>query len=100
MAILPGTATDAQVLGNTVNALIGLRKAYERIEELHSFTAGVAVADLTGLGLDPGTAQGILNALADAHGEYMIRTTGSDPRNPGAGYIYAASQNQLIGPQL
>lgn len=99
MPIPPGTTSGIQIIQNVTRSLVNLRDAYQETEYLESWLSELVVADLEGQGIDPVTSQQILNAIADAHGEYMLRTTGSDPRNVGPGYDYAASQIALIGPQ-
>ena len=91
--------TALQITVNVQNKLAAHRRALEDLADVYAWSSGVAASDLVAIGFSAADAQSLLNAIADAHGEYMIHTTGTDPRNPPAPYIYAASQNALLGPQ-
>lgn len=76
------------------------RDALVAIKEVSDGIAGESVQDWVTAGMPQTQAQTLYNAITDGMGEYNIHYTGSDPRNVGAGYIYAASQEQVIGPLI
>jgi hypothetical protein len=95
--------TAAQL--NNTAALIfrNLRDALTAAAELHSWTSGLSSAELVAAGFSStGAADTYLSAAADGHALYLIHTTGLPPGSypqPSSAYVYAASQNQVIGPQ-
>lgn len=99
-AILPGTLSAPQLIANCTNALTRLRDALADCEEQNAFLKAHTSADLQGMGMDPATAQGLLNAMADANGLAQIQDTGTDPRNPPPPYVYATSQREFTNVQL
>lgn len=88
-----GTITDT-----VVTLARSTRDVLTRAGEVHAFLAGLSLADLQGLGMSAGDAQAILNASADLAGLADLYSTGTDHRNPGAGYVYAASSRAIVGP--
>lgn len=102
MAIFNSANTSvAAIIQNTQMKLKALRAAYDEILELYAWSSGVSVADLTAIGFTSADAATLLSAIADAHAEYMIRTTGQPPGTypqAASAYVYAASQTQVIGP--
>lgn len=97
--ILPGTTSSQQIIAQCTNALTRLRDAFNDCTEQHLFLNAHIATDLEALGMDPNTAQGLMNAMADAWGLGQIQNTGTDPRNPGAGYVYATSQREFTNVQ-
>lgn len=94
---------NGQLIINNVQALLAqIRDANtSKAQYLHDFQAEVSLADLTavppdGPGLDSATAQALLSACADAWGHAQLYQTGTDSRNPGAGYVYGASQKLVL----
>jgi hypothetical protein len=93
--------SKAQVLANVQTKLSQLRAALQDIDDVYSWSSGVSEADLVGLGFTPADADALLSAIQDAHAEHLIHTTGLPPATypqPASAYIYAASQNAVIGP--
>lgn len=98
-------ANAATLVYQVQQALAQIRSAMQTAEALHDWSAGTALADLTaaapdGPGMPQADAQAILSACADAYGLSQLYNTGTDPRNPGAGYVYGASQKIVIGPKV
>ena len=102
MAIInSGGMTASQIIAIVQEALGAHRAALERVNELYAWTSGIAAADLEAapLNMAAADANALLAAVADAHGEYLIHTAGSDPNHPiNPAYVYAASQTALLGP--
>lgn len=101
MAVFDGI-TEAQVLQLTTQKLIALRAALDDVADLYKWASGLAVADLTTLGMSTPGANALLSAIADAHALSLIYTTGLPPSTypqPASAYVYAASQATVIGPQ-
>jgi hypothetical protein len=94
---------SGSVIINVQAKLVALRKAFDDIATLYAWSSGVSSADLQAIGFSAADAATILSAIADAHAEYLIRTTGQPPGTypqAASAYVYAASQTQVIGPQL
>ncbi len=94
----------ATIMQQVTLALKNHRQALEVIEQLFAWSAGIAASDLEAapIGMSATDATALLTAIADAHAEYLIHTTGLPPGTypqPSSAYIYANSQNQFIGPQ-
>lgn len=98
-----GASVNGQVIVNNVTtALAQIRSAMTAARYLHDFSSAISLNDLTavppdGPGLDSATAQALLSACADAYGFSQLYDTGTDPRNPPAGYVYGASQKLVLG---
>jgi soluble lytic murein transglycosylase-like protein len=97
-----GNTSPQSVISQVQQGLAQIRSAMQTAEALHDWAAAVAQADLTnpppaGLGMPAADAQAILSACADAYGHFLLYSTGTDPRNPPAGYVYGASQKLVIG---
>ena len=93
------------IINQVQQALVQIRAAMAIAEALYGWSSGVALSDLTtpppnGPGIPQADAQAILSACADANGLALLYNTGTDPRNPGAGYVYGASQKIVIGPRV
>jgi hypothetical protein len=103
MAIVNAPNLNAGVvIGNIQQKLIAHRKALADLADLFAWSSGITAADLTGVGVSPDDAPVILSAIADAHAEYLLHTTGLPPATypqPPQTYVYGASQTQVIGPQ-
>jgi len=98
-------ASAAQIITQVQVALAQFRTALQVAGSLYGWSAGVALNDLTaappdGPGMAQADAQDLLSAIADANGLLALFTTGTDPRNPGAGYNYGASVRRVIGPRV
>lgn len=101
--------TPGQLVANLVTLLKLHRQVLEQLNDYAAWASGVAASDLeqAPFNFSAVTANGILSAAADAHAEYLIHTTGQAPATypqvptaaPGP-YVYAASQNALIGYSL
>lgn len=104
MAIVNATnLTAAQIMQQVISALRNHRQALEVINDLFAWSSGISAADLTAapINMPASDANAILGAIADAHAEVLIHTTGQPPGSypqAASAYIYAASQNQVIGP--
>ena len=102
MAVLPGTATSQQLLGNCIAALIELRSDLEKCADLQGWISAHSQADLVAMGLDSGTATALMSAMADAAALSQIYNTGLPPGSypqPASAYVYGTSQRAIIGPQ-
>lgn len=102
--------SGSQVKSNAINLLKQHRAILSQLNDYYLWSSGVAASDLTTAwpnDFDTPTANGLLSAIADAHAEYQIHMTGQAPSTypqvpttaPGP-YVYAASQNALIGPNI
>lgn len=95
--------TQAQVVQLVQQRLLALRAALDGVNDLFGWTSGVSAADLVTLGFSQADAGQILSAVADAHAEYLVHTTGQAPSTypqvTGTPYVYAASQRLVLGPQ-
>jgi hypothetical protein len=90
--VIFGAITQSQLTMNTQQRLVALRTAFQGVQELYAWTSGQSAAALEGMGFSASDA----NALAS------INATGLPPSTypqPGTAYVYAASQNAVIGPQ-
>lgn len=97
MAIFAGIS-QAFVTNNAQSALSQLREALQRCTEIRQWLAAYSSSDLVALGFSSADASAILSAFADADGLNQVYLTGTDSRDPGAGYVYANSQRVIIGP--
>lgn len=100
------TGTSPQAVVNQVSGVLTqLRNSLAAAKELQLWAAGVSISDLIALGFEPDAddnttsadAVAIKSALADADGFAQLFDTGTDARNPGAGYIYGQSIRAVIG---
>lgn len=98
--------TAGQIMARVSGALVNHRQAMEVLNSIYAWTSGITAADLeaappNGPGLSVVDANAVLTAVADAHAEYLIHVTGQAPSSypqVSSPYVYAASQNALIGP--
>jgi hypothetical protein len=98
-------ASAAQIIAQVQVALAQFRSGLAIAGSLYGWSSGVALDDLTaappdGPGMAQADAQDLLSAIADANGLLQLFLTGTDPRNPGAGYNYGASVRLVIGPRM
>lgn len=106
MAILnSANLTASQIVGGAITLLKQHRLVLDQLAEYYNWSAGITAADLEAapFSLDSATASGLLAAIADAHAEYAIHNSGQAPGTypqVTGPYIYAASQNALIGPAI
>lgn len=107
MAIVnAANVTAAGLMQSLRQALRNHQRALEVIEETYAWAAGISAADLeamppNGPGMTSADAMAFLTAVNDAHAEYLLHTTGLPPGTypqPPSAYVYAASQNALMGP--
>jgi hypothetical protein len=102
MAINDPNLTGQQVAAQVTQRLTTLRNALDGVGDLYGWTSGVALSDLEGLGLSAAWAGQLLSAVADAHALAQIYATGQPPGSypqAASAYVYAASQQQVIGPR-
>jgi len=95
--------TPQQIVSRVAQALVNHRQALTVLNDLYAWTSSLSLADLTAapIGMDSATAQALLSAVADAHAEYLVHTTGQAPSSypqVSSPYPYAASQTAVIGP--
>lgn len=104
MPVFNASNANANVLvGNLQQALRAHQKALDTINSLYAWASGLAAADLVAVGFSAIDATAFLSAIADAHAEYLIHTTGLPPSTypqPASAYPYAASQNAVVGPTI
>jgi hypothetical protein len=97
-----GSTLNAGVIAGTVQQkLKAHRAALNDLNDLYAWSSGISAADLEGAGFTAADAQELLSALNDAHAEYVLHNTGQPPAaypQAASSYMYAASQNQVIGP--
>jgi hypothetical protein len=100
MAAPFGQLTLAQVESSIQNNCVALRNALYNLQKAHGWISAYSAGDLEGapLSAPSADAQALLNAAADGNGLALLAVTGTDPRNPGAGYVYMASINAVAGP--
>ena len=99
MAIF-GAITLAQVQGNIQAQLANHQRALEALNDTYTWLSAYSASDLVALGYSSADATATLNAVADAHAEYLIHTTGqapgSYPQVTGP-YNYSTSQHVIVG---
>lgn len=107
MAILnSGNLSQSFIVQRAIDILKQHRAILSQLNDYYSWSSGITAADLEGppFNLDAATANGLLSAIADAHAEYLIHTTGQAPATypqvTGTPYQYHASQDALIGPNV
>lgn len=98
-----------QVLVNSVQqGLVQIRNAMNVAADLQAWAAGVTPEELTRVGGTPfpvltlDEAKALLTAIADAYALSCYYNTGLPPAGypqPGAPYVYGASQRIVIGPR-
>jgi len=102
LATTTGLSTS-QVQSLIQQKLLTLRNALSDITELHTWTSGLAQADMeTAAGLSAADALTYLSAVADAAAVASIYSTGQPPGTypqPASEYVYGATSAQVIGPQ-
>lgn len=95
--------TPAQVQSLIQNAMAAHRNALRTLQDLYGWSSGLAVADMeTAAGVSEADATTYLSAIADGNAEantHFTGTPGGSYPAPSSDYIYAATQNQVIGPQ-
>jgi len=90
---------QAQCLSIIQGKLRSIRDSLGEARELHAWSAGLSTAEIAqATGLTDPDAQTLQSAMADAAGLGDLYSLGTDDRNPGPGYVYGASQIQVIGP--
>lgn len=94
--------TPQQIINSAIIALKTFRDSLNNVNDYYLWSSGITLADLTSppLNMEADTAQGLINAIADAHNEWVNHFNGLPASLPGTGYVYGASQNALIGPNL
>ncbi len=99
----PGSLSPQQIITLAQSRLAAHRRALLDINELYGWLSAQSDPDLvTGLGFDVDALAAVRSAMADAHAEYQLYSTGTVPGSypqPASAYIYAASQIRVIGPQ-
>lgn len=106
MTMFNAANANGNMIIQQVQAILAqIRDAMAAAEYLSDFQNAVALGDLTaappnGPGMDSTTAQDLLSACADAYGHSLLYQTGTDPRNPGAGYVYGASQKIVLSTKI
>jgi len=95
-----GQFTLPQIESSVQNALVALRNDLARLQNIHAWLSAYSAADFEGapLSMPAADAQALFSAVADANGLAQLAATGTDSRNPGAGYVYMASINTVAGP--
>ena len=95
---------NAQQITGTVQSILARhRDSLQLLAGMYAWSSGVSNAELVAVGFSSTDAATLQGAIADAHAEYLIHTTGQAPSGypqvTGTPYVYQASQNQVIGPQ-
>jgi hypothetical protein len=94
--------TPEQILGTVQFKLRTLRAALHDVQDAEGWAAGIVPADLVTDTFTEAQAEALLSALADANALAQIYTTGkppsSYPQPTGTPYVYANSQQAVIGP--
>jgi hypothetical protein len=100
MAAPFGQFTLAQIESSVQNALVALRNDLTRLQNIHAWLSAYSAGDFEGapLSMPAADATAIFSAVADANGLAQLAFTGTDSRNPGAGYVYMSSVNAVAGP--
>lgn len=93
----------SQITGIVQEALSAHRAALERVNDLFAWTSGIGAADLEAapISMPAADAGALLSAIADAHAEYQLHTTGLPPATypqPAQAFVYGASQTAVLGP--
>lgn len=98
-----GNISSGQLTVNLQNLLRAHMLALEALADLYAASSGWALADLEAVGFTPADAAAYQAAVADAHAEYLIHTTGLPPGTypqPASAYVYGASQAAVLGPAI
>ena len=93
--------SQEQCLAAIQGKLKAIRDSLDAAKVLHAWAAGLSTDEIAAAtGLSGADAQTLQSAMADADGLSDLYSTGTDGRNPppGPGYVYGASQIQVIGP--
>lgn len=92
--------TAAFILGQAIQALKVHRTALEVVNDIYTWTSGITAADLQAapINMSANDATALLNAITDAHNEYVNRNLGLPATLPATGYKYGATQDALVGP--
>jgi len=101
MPIVNAENTSAQLIFQQVIAVLKQhRLALEACEGEYKWSSGITAADLMAapISMPAAGAQAIINALADAHAEYVNHSLGLPAVLPATGYRYGDSQATVIGP--
>lgn len=101
MAIgFPAGVTAQYIVNNAQAKLKALQRAFEDCEDFYQWLSAYGAADLEAapIGLDADSAQALLNAFADAHQEYQVRTGAQGFPTATLPYSFIASQRAVIGP--
>lgn len=90
---------SVQLVQQRIVSLIGsLRDVLTQLQLEESQWVAFTAAQLEAAGLSSSDYTFLSAALADANGLANVTFTGTDSRNPGAGYVYFNSMKQLVGP--
>jgi len=95
--------TAAQIMSAIQNNCVALRNALYQFAKDEAWLSQYNQEDFTavppdGPGLSANSVSMTFSAVADGNGLGKLATTGTDPRNPGAGYVYMESIDALAGP--
>jgi hypothetical protein len=88
------------IISSVQQGLVSIRTAMNIADNLYAASSGIALADLTGIGMTSGDASAILSACADANALNLYYNTGLPPGTypqPSSAYIYGTSQRIVIG---
>ena len=95
--------SPAQVQSLIQTALLNHERALVALQQIYRWSSGLTQSDMeTAAGVNAADALTYLSALADANAEASIHFTGAPPGTypqPASDYVYAATQNQVTGPQ-
>lgn len=94
--------SQAQILASIQAKLLNLRNALDDVENLYAWSSAIAATDLEAIGFNDSDAAALLSAISDANAVAAIYRTGQPALSypqPASDYPYAASQQQVIGPQ-
>jgi hypothetical protein len=87
-----------QLANVIINYVTQLTNNLYQIQLIQEKLSAFSAADLETAGISASDLAFIQSALADANGLAQIFFNGSDPRAPGAGYIYFNSIKQITTP--
>lgn len=95
--------SPAQVQNLIQTALLNHERSLVVLQQIYRWSSGITQSDMeTAAGVSAADALTYLSALADANAEASTHFTGQPGGAypaPASSYVYAATQNQVTGPQ-
>jgi hypothetical protein len=87
-----------RIQSNFYSLFATLNDVFMQLQNEEARLIAFADADLESSGISANDLPFLKAAAADANGLANVFFTGTDPRNPGTGYVYFNSMKQILGP--